>query len=69
MAEDRIEVSRGGLARLHSVPEDFVRAEIARTGGVAIDELRALVKEKQVLPALRKMRAGLFDRLDGHSCL
>lgn len=69
MAEDRPEDIRDALERLRLAAEDFAHTDVARTGGVVIDELRALVKAKDVLPMLRKMRAGLFDRLDGYSCL
>ena len=65
MTEDQLEVSRDGLARLQLAAEDFAHPAIARTGGVVVDKLRALVKEKDVLPKVRKMRAGLLDRLDG----
>lgn len=39
MAEDRVEVSRDGLARLQSAAEDFARAEIGRLVGAVIDDL------------------------------
>jgi len=41
MAEDRVEVSQDGLARLQSAAEDFARAEIARIVGAVIDDLRS----------------------------
>lgn len=41
MAEDRVEVSRDGLARLQSAAEDFARAEIARIVAAVIDDLRS----------------------------
>lgn len=41
MAEDRVEISRDGLARLQSAAEDFARAEIARIVAAVIDDLRS----------------------------
>ena len=41
MAEDRVEVSRDGLARLQSAAEDFARAETARIVGAVIDDRRS----------------------------
>src|SRR5580704_15790109 len=41
MAEEKVEVSLDGLARLQSAARDFARAEIARVVQVVVEELRS----------------------------